>query len=105
MAVTRPGRSGDRLQFVDAARGSAMMFVLLSHFGYTYFADQREATPLAMRLVGMMASPTFAAINGLLIGFLYRSQGVNFGRIRVKLADRGLFLLTVGHALIYWSHP
>jgi hypothetical protein len=96
---------GHRLQFIDAARGSAMLFVLISHFGYTFFPTQTDTVPLTMRLVGMVASPTFAAISGLLIGFLYRTHASGFDRIRIMLADRGLFLLTIGHAVIYWSHP
>jgi len=96
-----PGR---RVQFIDAARGGAMFFVLLSHFGFTFFPNQFDLAPTIMRLVGMVASPTFIIINGLLFGFLYRTRVNNQDRFRAILVDRGLFLLTVGHLVILGSH-
>src|SRR5438093_3228399 len=89
-----------RLRFIDAARGNAMLFVLLSHFGYSYFLNQRDLLPTSMRLVGMVASPTFAVISGLLIGFLYRTHANDFARLQIRFADRGLFLLAVGRLAI-----
>jgi len=93
-----------RLRFIDAARGNAMLFVLLSHFGYSYFLNQRDLLPTSMRLVGMVASPTFAVISGLLIGFLYRTHANDFARLQIRFADRGLFLLSVGHLAILGAH-
>jgi uncharacterized membrane protein len=97
-------RGSQRQQFIDFARGTAMLFVLLSHFGVVYFHDAPGLVPKLMRLVGMVASPTFVIINGILIGFLCRTRPRDFGRLRVAFADRGLFLLTVGHLLILGSH-
>jgi len=97
-------RGSHRQQFIDFARGTAMLFVLLSHFGVVYFHDAPGLVPKLMRLVGMVASPTFVIINGILIGFLNRTRPRDFDRLRVAFADRGLFLLTVGHLLILGSH-
>ena len=81
-----------------------MLFVLLSHFGVVYFHDAPGLVPKLMRLVGMVASPTFVIINGILVGFLCRTRPRDFDRLRVAFADRGLFLLTAGHLLILGSH-
>ena len=78
----------NRLQFLDAARGSAMFFVLLSHFGFTFFPNQADPVPTAMRFAGMVASPTFMMLSGLILGFLYRTSPGSFERLRIKLADR-----------------
>jgi peptidoglycan/LPS O-acetylase OafA/YrhL len=92
-----------RLQFIDAARGSAMFFVLLSHFAFTYF-PAADTTGAVMTLVGMIASPTFMIINGTLLGMVYSTRPRDFERFRTVVTDRGLFLLTIGHLLILLSH-
>jgi hypothetical protein len=93
--------SGTRIRFLDAARGSAMFFVLIAHFSNSYFdAVHQRAAMMALMRVGMVATPTFTLISGLLVGFLHRTRPSDFDRIRTKLADRGLFLLTVAHLLI-----
>ena len=81
-----------------------MFFVLLSHFGFTFFPDQAAPLPTIMRLVGMVASPTFMTLSGLLLGFLYCTSPNSFRELRIKLADRGLFLLTAGHLILLASH-
>jgi uncharacterized membrane protein len=94
-----------RIQFIDSARGTAMLFVLLSHFGFTFFPDQSARLPTMMRYVGMVASPSFILINGILIGFLQRVRSVDdYNRLKTLLIDRGLFLLTIGHLLLMGSH-
>ena len=102
LAATR-GESRARLQFIDAARGSAMFFVLLSHFAVNYFSAH-DATGNLMTLVGMVASPTFIIINGTLLGMYYRTRPADFERFRTIVTDRGLFLLTIGHFLVLLSH-
>jgi hypothetical protein len=52
----------------------------------------------------MLASPTFVIINGILIGFLYRTRTNDFDRIRMRFTDRGIFLLAVAHLLLVGSH-
>jgi len=81
-----------------------MLFVLLSHFGYAYFRNYHELLPSVMTIVGMVASPTFVVINGLLLGMFYRTRRDDFERFRTIVTDRGLFLLTIGHVLILLSH-
>ena len=81
-----------------------MLFVLLSHFGYAYFRNSQELLPSLMTLVGMVASPTFMVINGMLLGLFYRTRPNDFDRFRTIVTDRGLFLLTIGHLLILLSH-
>jgi len=104
--TVRSGRfpSSNRLLFIDVARGSAMLFVLLSHFSFTYFPHTQGPLPTMMTLIGMVASPTFMTINGMMIGYFYRTRGPQFDRLRPFFTDRGLFLLTVGHLLILASH-
>ena len=80
-----------RVQFLDAARGSAMFFVLLSHFGFAFFPNQSDPLPTAMRFIGMVASPTFMVLSGLILGFLYRTSPGSFERLlriyKIKLAN------------------
>jgi uncharacterized membrane protein len=97
-----------RLVFVDAGRGFAMLFVCLSHFAFAYFsADPTSVggrTHEVLNAIGMVASPTFVLISGFLLGFLYRIQSGEFGPVRRRMIDRGIFLLTIGHALILLAH-
>ncbi len=80
-----------------------MLFVLLSHFAFNYFSKDDAALSL-MTLVGMIASPTFVIINGMLLGVFYRTRTRDFERFRTIVTDRGLFLLTLGHFLVLLSH-
>jgi len=82
-----------------------MLFVLLSHFGFTFFPNQADRLPTVMRIIGMVASPSFVLINGILIGFLCRIRSRDdYDRLRTIFIDRGLFLLTAGHLLLLGSH-
>jgi len=80
-----------------------MFFVLLSHFAFNYFSGD-DATGNLMTIVGMIASPTFIIINGILLGMSYRTRPRDFDRFRIIVTDRGLFLLTIGHLLVLLSH-
>ncbi len=106
--------SNQRLKNLDAARGAAMVLVCLSHFTQVYLA--RASTGATARLgylyaLGMIASPTFVAISGTVLGLLYVVKREGFAALRIKLLDRSLFLLTVAHVLIacsrltYQDHP
>ncbi|HEY1308763.1 MAG TPA: heparan-alpha-glucosaminide N-acetyltransferase domain-containing protein [Vicinamibacterales bacterium] len=91
----------ERLLAIDAARGIALLLMVLSHFGSTYFrtADtQRWAAILVA--IGMVATPTFVVVSGFLAGFLYRSADDQFVQIRLRMIDRGFFLLVVVHGLV-----
>src|SRR5438067_11359234 len=94
----------ERVQFIDATRGAAMFLVFVAHFADIFFLQTKAVVPVLMRAAGMVASPTFAMLNGLLIGFLYRTAPERFDRLRIKLVDRGLFLLTIGHIVIVGAH-
>lgn len=90
-----------RVLGIDAARGVAMLFVCFSHF--VQVQPIRTAGPLAGWLVygvTLVASPTFMIISGVMLGFLFESFRDRFAPWRVKLVDRGLFLLVVAHLLL-----
>ena len=90
-----------RLRGIDAARGLAMVFVCLSHFGLEYFRRLDEPSiAKALYMVGMIGSPTFMLISGIMLGLLYETRRASFRQHRMLLADRALFMLTVGHILI-----
>lgn len=97
--------STTRIQAIDAARGAAMLFVLVAHFGNGYF---HRVGAISLRNaawhVGMVASPTFMMISGLLLGYLYAVHREDFSSIQHKLIGRGIFLLTVGHLFILVAH-
>ena len=99
----------NRLQAIDAARGTAMFLVCLSHFGLVYFRNTQTETKEIIERIGMIASPTFILISGLLLGFLYQTRGRERRQMQRKLFDKGLFLLTIGHAVMvgayiyYWG--
>jgi uncharacterized membrane protein len=89
-----------RLHFLDAARGTAMLFLLISHFAGTYFDDPTRGTAKILIEIGHVATPTFILISGILVGFLYRTRPNQFEAFRVRLIDRGLFLLTITRLLM-----
>jgi uncharacterized membrane protein len=93
-----------RLRYLDAARGAAMMFVFLSHFGDVYRFAAGSRLPDVLRESGLVATPTFVIISGMLIGYLATARRADFERIRVRFLDRGLFLLTVVHVLMVLGH-
>ena len=97
--------NGKRIQVIDAARGTAMFFVCLSHFAEVYFKGAENSSLLQLSYrISMIASPTFMIISGSMLGFLYATHQNDFGRIKAKYLARGLFLLTLGHILIFLAH-
>src|SRR4051812_29296256 len=100
-----PGtHTSSRVASIDAARGTAMLFVCLSHFTNSYFfLNGREDLGTNLVAIGMVASPTFVTVSGLVAGFLAVSRRNSFGSLRAKLVDRGLFLLVVGHLLLAFA--
>jgi len=96
---------GKRIGSLDATRGTAMLFVLISHFGLTYFGRNGQAhLEDWFERVGKVASPTFMVLSGMMGGFLYAMRRDSFRAIRMRLADRGLFFLTFGHVVIAVAH-
>jgi len=97
--------SGQRIRALDATRGTAMLFVLISHFGLTYFGrNGQEHLEDWFERVGKVASPTFMVLSGMMAGFLYARRQDSFRATRMRLADRGLFFLTFGHVVIAVAH-
>jgi uncharacterized membrane protein len=91
----------ERVPGIDAARGAAMLFVCLSHFPINFFPPGTYAGVRdTIWTVSMVASPTFMLISGMMLGLLYEVRRDTFSRVSRVLAGRGLFLLTIGHALI-----
>jgi uncharacterized membrane protein len=94
--------ASDRLRGIDAGRGAAMLFVCLSHFAVNFFKQpNHEATRTAAWYFGMVASPTFMLISGMMAGLLYETRREQFNRIARVLAGRGVFMLTIGHVIIF----
>jgi uncharacterized membrane protein len=90
-----------RLASIDAVRGAAMVFVCLSHFaGYYHFVSRAEDVGVYLYAVGMIASPTFVTVSGMVAGFMFSARSRSFPHFRRKLLDRGVFLLLVGHTVL-----
>src|SRR5437870_5328374 len=107
MSPTPSSPAKPRIQNLDASRGVALVLVCLSHFVAVYFGTkhvgglfQLPAFPIA---IGMIASPTFVAISGTILGLLFVVQRDTFATLRLKLLDRAIFVLTVAHVLIACS--
>jgi uncharacterized membrane protein len=95
----------ERVRPIDAARGTAMLFVFLSHFAEVYLRNNGVLALLyPVYKITMIASPTFMVISGIMLGYLYRTETWNFGPIRERFVNRGLFLLTIGRLLIFVAH-
>ncbi len=100
------GVEGGRLRALDAARGLSMVLVCLAHFLEVWREQHASAltgqVPLAA--LTLLASPSFVALSGLLLGLAYARNPGALGQLRLRCADRGLFLLTAGHLLILPTH-
>lgn len=97
--------TSNRIRALDATRGTAMIFVFVSHFGLTYFGrNGQEQLEDWFERVGKVASPTFMVLSGMMAGFLYAMRPDSFRATRLRLADRGLFFLTFGHVVIAFAH-
>lgn len=101
MAAHATSHQSQRFGSIDAVRGAAILFVLLSHFtsGYTWTANS-AAISSYLRTISMIASPTFMTVSGMVAGFLFVTRPERFGDLRNKLVDRGVFLLVVGHLVL-----
>jgi uncharacterized membrane protein len=94
-------RPSTRLRFLDAARGVTMFFVMLSHFGSVYFdALESEHWRSALVRAGMIATPTFVILSGIMLGLQSHTSRDGVTRLTTRFVDRGLFLLFVGHLVI-----
>lgn len=101
MAVAASSENSTRFGSIDAVRGAAMLFVFLSHFtaGYNWAPHVLERAGY-LQALGMVASPTFVLVSGIVVGFLNTTRPQYFDELRVKLFDRGVFLLVCAHLLM-----
>jgi len=83
-----------------------MFFVCLSHFATGVYGNDVSvsAATTVMWRIGLVASPAFVLISGVMLGYLYASAPEGFPAFRRKLIDRGVFLLVPGHILIAVAH-
>ena len=78
-----------------------MLFVCLAHFANSYqFTSGADDSGGYLVRIGMLASPTFVTVSGLVAGFLSVTRSSSFTHLRYRLIDRGAFLLIVGHAVL-----
>jgi hypothetical protein len=96
------GRRGgsQRLEAFDAVRGLAMIMVWLSHFMGVYFANAPFGWSAYVGTATLVASPTFMALSGIMLGMLTTRGDQRARDLRLKLADRALFLLLGGHVVL-----
>ena len=87
----------DRIVAVDAARGTAMVLVCLSHIN-RHFSTSAPDLFWWLTYTTRIATPTFLLLSGFIIGHLLRTDARQ--NMRVALLDRGLFLLIVAHVLL-----
>ena len=103
--VGQPAIVEGRAGTLDSARGIAMLMVCFSHFSITYFARAGAFTHAHFAwYVGLPTSGMFMLLSGLTIGLLRQKSANHFTDIRLKFADRGLFLLVPAHFLILVAH-
>jgi uncharacterized membrane protein len=91
-------RSANRIETIDAARGTAMLVVFLAHFADAYYAAHPRHQLFI--LVTRVASPAFIFLSGVMLGLLHQRHLDDFGATRERFIDRGLFLLLIGHPLL-----
>ncbi len=103
MPSVAPTAPKGRTQFVDVARGVAMLLVLESHFALMYFipAGAMHAQRVAA-YIALPSAPIFVFLSGTVLGLL--SRGTKFPGQRIRLVDRGLFLLLPAHFVIRFAH-
>ncbi len=92
-----PGRA--RLEALDVTRGVAMLAVCFSHFGDN-FVTSRAGLSLTFTMIGMVATPLFLLVNGAAVGYVAATTRGSMSETRLKLVDRGLFVLLIGHVLL-----
>ena len=87
----------DRLLGVDAVRGIAMFFIGVSHISFYLINDSATLASHA-RAIGYVATPNFLLMSGLACGYQLAHAPTTATALRI--VDRGLFALLVGHLLV-----
>jgi hypothetical protein len=86
-----------RLLPIDAVRGTAMFFVGISHVS-VYLLSSAPQVAWLLRAIGFFATPNFLLMSGLACGYQLAKGGTAATALRI--VDRGLFVLIVGHILV-----
>jgi hypothetical protein len=82
-----------------------MLLVFVSHFGLMYFLPAGAAS--AQKIASSVALPSaalFVLLSGMMLGILVMERGSRFRAQRIKLVDRGLFLLLPADLVIRFAH-
>jgi hypothetical protein len=95
--MTRPLDENDRLLPVDAMRGIAMFFIGVSHISF-YLINDSRILAIDARAIGFVATPNFLLMSGLACGYQLAHSPTTGTALRI--VDRGLFALLVGHLLV-----
>ena len=95
--MTRPLDENDRLLPVDAVRGIAMFFIGVSHISF-YLMNDSGILATHARAIGYIATPNFLLMSGLACGYQLARAPTTGTALRI--VDRGLFALLVGHLLV-----
>ncbi len=85
--------SAERIAAIDAARGVAMILVCVSHIRI-HFVDTAPSLYWALTFVSRIATPTFLLLSGFVAAYVLSSDRAD---VRIRLIDRGLCVLLVGH--------
>jgi uncharacterized membrane protein len=97
MSETPAMGENDRLLPVDAVRGIAMFFIGVSHISFYLIYDSGTLASHA-RAIGYVATPNFLLMSGLACGYQLAHAPATATALRI--VDRGLFALLVGHLLV-----
>jgi uncharacterized membrane protein len=95
--MSRPMDENDRLLPVDAVRGIAMFFIGVSHISFYLINDSGILATYA-RAIGFIATPNFLLMSGLACGYQLAHSPTTVTALRI--VDRGLFAVLVGHLLV-----
>ena len=95
--MSRPLDESDRLLPVDAVRGMAMFFIGVSHISFYLINDSGVLATYA-RAIGFIATPNFLLMSGLACGYQLAHSPTTVTALRI--VDRGLFAVLVGHLLV-----
>jgi hypothetical protein len=95
--------SNSRVLEIDATRGAAMMGVVLSHSAQ-YLNAPKGALAHALVTVGLIATPTFLLLSGVICSYLSSREHKTVSEGRWRLIDRSLFLLLVAHLVFGLTH-
>ena len=103
-AAVAPPPASVRVTALDATRGVAMLLVCLSHFGDVYLRRSAPAVDDQLKHFTLAATPAFILTSGLVLALLHWTGRADMDRVRRKLVDRALLLLTVARVLVVAAH-